>query len=456
MYSNNPLIISQHVDGLKIGCKALTELQLNSFRAKLMTLEKYKEEAQLQSGDSSSRFVTYDLFGCGRFRIFAQGAGVYRFRIENDDFRVLLGDIKLDATRPQIAITFNQSFLIYCGHVMAYNLVKKFVTRVLGDTKDLLTEIHLATDVMNVRYYISDALRFQTHFKKSDYLKSGVVDDGVFNVQLVAKSTLETISIGRNSFLFRIYDKIKELNKKPADKITLMPRWIAGGYKPDSKSSVWRHEIQLRDTHLKRHFSPDCENQVLDAFSKLESFWNYTFTKVDYVALTDNELERISNSTNPHTIKNIYARAKNDERNNPFTVVQSWFGISLSQSDCYKTLKEAQAVQAYKSAKAFVCSSYKAFGSLPSHCSDVLQSVSTELYKQTGKTLHEYASMKLVDSYVLERETILKLGIVMPDFHKDNFHKAQSAFFELLHSIDDKDAVSVLKSKQKYQIFLKD
>ncbi|MEY4504871.1 MAG: hypothetical protein RL154_1168, partial [Pseudomonadota bacterium] len=188
--------------------------------------------------------------------------------------------------------------------------------------------------------------------------------------------------------------------------------------------------------------------------AKLGSFWSYTFTRLSYTPLNDDELKRVQSSSNSSTIRSIFYRAKNDNRDNHFDIIRTWNDKIASLGTDYTGIKEAKLKSAERAAKSFISSVYRVYGANPLSVSEVIQKVSSDLYKFENMTIHEYASSKLIDSFIKNEHTINKIGIKAPDFHEYDFFKAQRAYFEMLNSISDEHK-SVLKSKDKYQIFNK-
>lgn len=446
---NKPQIVSQHIDTLVTTHKLKDPKQLHAYQHKLMILEKYKEEAQQVSGESRDRFVIYDLCNLGKFKIFAQGVGVYRYRLENEDFTVVLGDIKTDSNRATASIRYKQQFLVVAGHIKAYKLVKAFVNKFIGETFDSISEIHLATDLWGVRYDYTDLTRFQTKFKRSDFSKGYIASLDMLNIQSVGGRTLETITFGKNEFMFRIYDKLKEVSKKPCDALIIKQRWIINGFKEELGAKVWRHEIQLRGTHLKKHIAPNQPNEVLYIFNKLHDLWSYALSKIEFINLTREEIMRCHEATLTATIVKICQRAKKETRVNHFNEIRKWWDILCGQFLTYGVIKESKQLTAEKAAKMLVSSAYKANGIDYKSVTDTLDSTSKKLKQYEGIDLHEYGCKQVVDSFLKNEIMILKLGIILPTFHEDSKFRAQRAYAQLHDSISNTNH-SVLRRFEKF------
>jgi hypothetical protein len=432
----SPKIVSQHIDTLKTSHKALDEDAFNKkFDAFCGILEDFKIQAQeLKDETNFNNFVIAELRGFGKFKVFAQGSGVYRYQISNEDFFMKLGAVKFGADRPQILVEYRQDFLFTVGHVRAYELVKKFVFAVLGATKDNVTEIHLATDIWGVRYDYFDLQRFQTHFKRSEISK----DIDLTNVQCIGRRNAETISFGKGAFMFRIYDKNIQLSSHPDKKALLYLKWIYNGYEVGSKAPVFRHEIQLRDDHLKQHIDPKTIDRVSFVFSILGSLWAYATEKVQYVDLSHDELQRCVTTTSLNTVKSIYQRAKEDEKRFHFwEYVKTWDNHFVAQSVKYRDYKETKASNALRACKMFVSSAYQNMWDNPEALQEAFKLAQRDTYNFKGLTLHQYGQKKIVDGFMQNETAIVKFGLVPPPSYQADQSNALSVYLKVVGSLPE-------------------
>ncbi len=429
----DPVILSQHVDTLKTSHKSINESDFNGkFQKFCSILDDLKEEAQNIKGFSNSeRFVVAELLGLGRFRVHAQGNQAYKYIVSNDDVYIKIGNIAFGSDRPQITIEYRQSFLFTVGHKKAYEIGLTFVKKALGDTFNNVSEIHLATDVWGCGYDRLDLERFQSNFKMNE-----ISDNDLFMFRSTSRRTLETISFGKSSFMFRIYDKIKQIAHYPEKRALLIPKWVLNGYDENSKAPVFRHEIQLRDEHLKKHIPTDCSDRVGHVFANLAGLWAYAVDKVEYVDLTKEEVLRCMDGASPDTQRQIFYRAKTDKSRSHFwDCLRYWDNRLVSQTLTYRHYKQSRAKIGEAAAKRFVTSVYKTMGDNPENLVLALDSVNSEIVKFKGLTLHQYAQMKIVDSFVQNENLIRKLGIAVPDVHDHNFLTAQKAYFDVISKI---------------------
>jgi hypothetical protein len=429
-----PKILSQHVDTLCTSHKSLDE---NAFNGKFdnfcRLLEDYKEKAQeLKDKTNSNSFVTAELMTFGRFKVFAQGSGVYRYQIANEDVHIKLGAVKFGADRPQILVKYFQGFLFTVGHQRAYEMTKAFIFSILGASADNVTEIHLATDIWGVRYDYHDTQRFMTHFKENEVAEN----PDLCKFQVTGRRNTETISFGKDSFMFRIYDKNKQLTPYPDKKALLLPKWIVNGYDKDSDKPVFRHEIQLRGDHLKKHIDPRSYDKVGQVFANLGKFWGYAVKKVQFVGLSQDEIDRVCGAKTTSAIKMIFHRAKQDEKRFQFwDYLQTWDNYYVSQTVEYSAYKFAKEKAAEKAAKMFISSAYKHVAAKPDALAQVLVTVSRDLYNYEGLTLHTYGQKKVVDSFMQNERAIVKFGFVPPDEHFFAFKEAQESYFQLCRDL---------------------
>lgn len=431
-----PQIISQHVDTLKTSHKSADYKSYCKLCTTLDKLYLLKQDAQqIESTNQSSRFVVTDLYKLGRFKVYAQGAGVYQYKIENDDFNVLLGNIEHGSDRPQIVVKYFQKFLVSNNHLKAYEIVCNFIKSVMGNSIDLVTEIHLATDIWGISYDADDTKRFQTNFKVKTYSRDYPFMDGL-EIKTAGRTHLETISIGKDEFMFRIYDKEAELSKKPADKLVTHYLWIMHGFKPDLNIPVWRHEIQLRGSQLKLRLPRNSTNQVLDTFNMLGNLWAYAMSKISYTPLNDDEIKRISEADKQDTIKKIFKRAKEQDRENLFDYIQEWRNNKHDIALAYSVIQEANMQNAIKAALVFVTLSYKVLEPKYDSIAYTLEQASKYVYDKYGMTLDEYASSKVVDSY-LKLDSIAQNQNIIPNGYISSYDNTVSAYMNILRYLRD-------------------
>lgn len=440
-----PSVLSQHVDTLKSG---FISIDADAYVAKyiplLDELEYHKQKAQaIESFDDKARFaIIEDFSGFGRFRCYAKGGHRYPYMVENDDMMIGFSTMKSGGDTPQIKIHFYAHYLFAKGHRACYAKACEMADAMLGASRKICSELHLATDVYGMAYDELDKLRFQTNFHSTEHIEMK---------KYSAKQKLTGFQFGKGDFLFRIYDKTLEIQKN-VSKSFIRLMWILNGYDIDGKLPVFRHEIQYRREVLKK-FIPNrgiMEDENLHLFDILESLWYHAISKVEYVNLTDSEVVRIKESGKTETIRSIYYRAKKDQnRFHLWDTLRRWensFELNLPIS--YEDIKRPQLKVAYKQLKGFISSMYKITGGDPDSLHRALDAVDKELMHYEGITLHENALLKVVDSFVRNERVIRKHNIA----DAMNIHYAASeAYRRLKSSLHNIEALENKKELAAYE-----
>lgn len=267
MIVKDPRIIYQGVDTLVTSHKILTQQAHDSlFLPFLKLLTQLKLNAQLVNGfDKKSRYVIYELPFLGKTKVFAQGGGRYSYHLENQDIFMEVSEADFESDTPQIRVKYYNHFLFFYKAEGAYKKVLDFISLVLGSSKNIISEIHLCTDVMGIVYEQDDKLRFQSRLNTSEYEEMRLFS---------AFNKVKGIYFGKGAFLFRIYDKNKDLQNHPEHSFVKQV-WYLNGYSEFEtnivKKSVYRHEIQYRREYLKKYIDSP-EDEPLFFFKTLKSF----------------------------------------------------------------------------------------------------------------------------------------------------------------------------------------
>lgn len=408
----------------------------------LQILEDLKSKAQDKEGfDNSMRFVKSDLAGFGNFIIYAQGAGSYRYKIQNDDLLIFLSTTKYGANdfkTAQIKVEFRSHFLFSAGHKKAFETVNLFIQKILGNFKTQLLRIDLATDVQGIKYTSLDKHRFQTNFKKVDYTQIN---------EYTKHNRTTGFSIGGGDFLFRIYDKTLEIKQNPS-KSFIVSKWISNDYKDKEKLTVFRHEIQLRREYLKKFMPKNFDCEVSFNFSQLDKLWNLAINKVSWVHLTDNEVIRIcENELKSASITKIFQRAKKETHRIDFwSILQNWDNKLAESVTKYEYVREAKIQTAYKYVKALVSSTYKALGSNPEFIIDVITDVQMQLSNFENLTLHQHGELKVLGNLVENAKIIDRLGINPINDYSHRVYEKYLAIYDKIRDIKN----PIIRSAKNY------
>lgn len=430
-----PKIVSQHVDTLVVGYKPADLAQFHAtYPTLLEQLEALKRKAQ-ESDSFGAKFVESDLgLNLGKFRISSKGNGRYAYYLENESFIAFVGRFDFENDMPHITIRFRSHFLFQVGVVRSLELVGRFVSSFLGANVRQLNELHLATDIWGLRYDYLDGLRFQTQMGRKNYCE-------VMDFREYGRYTrVQGYHFGKGDFLFRIYDKTKKIQQSPSESY-VMEKWKLNGYKKDLGFPVQRHELQLRRAELKR-FLPKgyAGDEVAFFLSKLDSLWFYGLSKIEYVALTNDEVARLGATDNANTKKSIYYRAKTDpDRFHFWAILRSWDdSYSPELFTPVRAVKEAKLKTAERLLKGFFASAYKALGTNPLELPRIVLSVDRNLKDFEGVSLHEYAASKVASDFVKNERLIRKYGINPEHDYRAAAASSTFAFMEVLANVNNK------------------
>lgn len=436
-------VVHQGVDTLLV---SYTSTNLDDYSNKylnfLKKLEVLKNSAQeIEGFDNNSRFVKSNLEGFGNFIVYAQGAGSYRYKIQNDDLLIFLSTTKYGANEfktAQIKVEFRSHFLFSAGHKKAFETTNIFIRKILGDFKTQLLRIDLATDVQAIKYTSLDKHRFQTNFKKVDYTQIN---------EYTKHNKTTGFSIGGGDFLFRIYDKTLEIKQNPS-KSFIISKWIANNYKESEKLTVFRHEIQLRREYLKKFTPKNIDCEVTHHFTNLDKLWNLAINKVTWVHLTDNEIIRIcENDLKSASITKIFQRAKKETHRIDFwNILKNWDNKLAESIEKYEVIREAKIKTAHKYVKAFIGSTYKALGANPVNLIEVITDVQMSLSNFEGITLHEYGELKVLGNFVENAKILEKLEL---NPINDYTHRVYEKYFALNDKLRDLKN-PLIQSTKKY------
>ncbi len=407
-------------------------------------LSQLKTNAQLVDGfDKKSRYVIHDFPFIGKTKVFAQGGGRYSYHLENQDVFIEVSEADFDSDTPQIRVKYYNHFLFFYKAIGAYNKVLEFVSLVAGDTKNIISEIHLCTDVMGCVYEQDDKLRFQTRLNSSEYEEMRF---------FTAFNRVKGVYFGKGAFLFRIYDKLKDLQNHPEHSFVKQV-WYLNGYDEFErnvvKKSVYRHEIQFRREYLKKYLG-DLEDEPLFIFKNLSELWFHVLEKIEFVNLTQEELSRVKGSVKSDTIRQIFYRAKKDEKRFSFwPLLYVWQnGIESGSLNMYPAFKEAKLSTLKKKIKEVISLAAR-LDLTPEDLQNFVAKVDADMQLFEGITLEQYGKLKVCDSFVQNERVAKKFSIEAPR----NLVLIQRNQDELKNAFTNFDVISKrkeFKSAEKY------
>lgn len=442
-------IVSQGVDTLVSSHIATNEDDYKTkFIPFLSKLEDLKEKAQdIESSNQKSRYVKTSLLNMGEFKIYAQGMGMYRYILENEDLTIFIANNKFEANdgnTPQIKVEMRAHYLFAHSHYKAYRIVLKLVSKMIGESKNLLNRIDIYTDVQGIKYTQNDLPCFQTNYKSTD-----------FSIKKHMKhKKLNGISFGNGDFMFRIYDKTKEIQLRK-NKSFIMYKWMVNKYDVKKELPVFRHEVQYRRAELQNFMPKNLEDEVIFFFSRLDMLWNNAINKIRWTDLSKDEIWKINEEIlKSDSIKKIFQRArKNPLRLDFWSILRNWDNKLTRQSSKYKHIKEPQDATAKKFLKAYIGATYKSRGNDPQHLINIIDDVTQELKDILGITLHDYGELKVVSNFIEQSKTLIEQGYQVEIDHTQKSFSVYSKLCQRLNKISqplDKQLVSQLNKADNF------
>lgn len=410
-------LVSQGVDTLVSSHISINEDDYKTkFLSYLEELEFHKENAQTIEGISQDqRYIKFEFLKFGQFKMYAQGKGVYRYVVQNEDMTIFISNTKYGANdfkTPQVKIELRAHYLFALSHKKAYQIVLQIIKRLLGQTKNLCNRIDIYSDVQGIKYTYYDGVRFQTNYKEVDF------KDGLKNRTYAKHKKVTGYSWGNADFMFRIYDKTNEIKFKQ-NKSFIKYKWIANNYDIKSNLPVWRHEAQYRRPELMKYTPRNLDDEVLFQFSQLDKLWHNATNKIRWTDLNNDEVFRISETElKSDSIRQIFHRARKDTLRLDFWNILSKFDNKLClQVSKYKYIKESQDKTAKKFLKAYIGATYKARGANPDELINLIDDVVQDLRDFMGITLHDYGELKVVSNFIDNAKIQIEQGITIEHDH---------------------------------------
>ena len=431
---DNPKILHQGIDFLTIDYFAK---DLDVYNAKfipiLERLEILKERAKSQE-TFGIKFIKDNLgLKMGNFFISSKGLHRFAYYIENQDYRIFISRAKINSDLPQIRVEVPAKTIFAIGATNAIKTIEIFIEKLIGSNYiRRVNRIDLATDVYGIQYTPLDIYRFQTRMGQSNYMTEYSISS------YVRYNRIQGIQFGKGDKLFRIYDKSHKIRVSP-NEAYIIEKWKINGYDENDVKPVFRHEIQYRRDELKKFIPIDCKDEVDYIISNIPNLWARALTYVEFVNLTDNELERITKPLiKADTKRKIFYRAKKDEKR-----FHLWQFINIWDRKLARPIEKIRRVKDYafdlvkKQFKGFISSFYKVYGVNLNKLRYFVDEVESDLYKKEQITLHQYGLSKLADSFVKDYEAILLTGEFISKNLVDNVLSAYDEFINSLKVINN-------------------
>lgn len=219
-------------------------------------LDRLKHIAQ----QGSEQSIPFHVPGNFDWNLFRTGTSQYNYRLTCGDITLLFNKRSHDGSFPTARVEIGSISCWSPGYYHIFNRVIRWLKLLDGHLKKLrISEVHLAADFIGTDInklgiqckdrWITKAHNFNTHEIRNDF--SG-------------------ITIGKNTLMLRIYDKVLELRNSECKQKVFSDVWNC---KPFDSLPVTRVEFQLRRKVL-NEFEGKI-NTTNDLVNGLQSIWNY-------------------------------------------------------------------------------------------------------------------------------------------------------------------------------------
>lgn len=418
---NNLKILHQGVDTLVIGILCTDKYTFDTKFKSFVNKVRIAKESALNIKAFGEKVVKSSLgLNHGDFFISSKGMANYFGFVKNDDVFFLVSDTDFDTKGIyHIKLQFRSVYLLKYGHILCMEQVKSFLSSIFDDKYVIkILRLDLCTDVTGIKYTPSDFFNFRSLKKVSSYsdtVLSSKSDDDLLSDEeqvkgLVSISDInvnnfmrfnrfEGMSFGKSPHMFRVYDKIKQIQNQNISNL-IFTKWELNGFNIERDICVFRHEVEFGRLMLKRLIPLNTIDEVSFVFNNLGSFWLDGLKICKWYDLTDDERERISsNSIVSTSIRSIYFRAESDNNRFKFwDYLANWDNLKFKHLSKHDFIKSRDLKKAKKALKAFISAVYTNLGYEHNNFLIVLEEVKKDLEKQ-GLNLHEYGLSKIAGSF---------------------------------------------------------
>ena len=472
-----PKIVHQGIDTLVFGINCTDEAVFYTKFKRFVSIVKTAKEAAQAVNTFGEKFYKTDLgLNYGDFFVSSKGLGGSYFGfVKNDDVFFSVSDTDFEAkSLYHIKLQFRSIYLLKYGHECCINQVKKFLFDIFEDKYEIkILRIDVCSDVAGIKYTPVDFFNFRSlkkisHFSQATIKETG--DDSIIvseddtdlsKVDLADISVnnfmrfnrFEGMSFGKNPDMFRVYDKIKQIEQKNISTL-VFTKWELNGFNFDLDKYVFRHEAEFGRLRIRKLMPLDVKNEVEYLINNVGRFWANGLSICKWYDLKDKEREKLSNSSiQTDSIRQIYYRCDRDETRLKFwDFLADWDENRFTKLSKHDFIKSKDLKQAKKALKAFVSSVYTNLGYDFNNFLVVLDEVKKDLQCE-GLNLHEYGLSKLAGNFNKNEKTIKDCGLCIDNPLTSSVYFALDEFLISLKEIRSekykksiKDALKVLQA----------
>ncbi|OCR98999.1 hypothetical protein A9K75_08955 [Campylobacter fetus subsp. testudinum] len=417
---NNIKIVNQCLDTLVIGVRCYDgQLYSSTYQNFIKELKSLKNSAK-HIKTFGEKFVKSDLgLGYGDFLISSRSQGDYIANMRNNEISIFWSNAKILSSRYHLKIEFRSKFLLQYGHKRALEYVRGLLKKIFLNYYEIqVIRFDLSTDIAGLSFSNSDFLRFQTLRKIASYndIKDFLIDDVDKELNNELKTTsnanfsryinVDGFSFGKSPFMFRIYDKIKQISQKQISTL-IMLKWQMNGFNPEIHKSVFRFESEVHRPIFRKFIKDmvfpnlDYTDEIDFLFKNLGFFWRYSLCYVKWHDLSEDEISKIEkNNYTQQYINKLYKQCELDPtRFDLWAFMSNFNSENVNNLQRQELISKIDIIKAKNALKAFVSAVYTNIGIDLDAFITVFNETENDL-NSCGITLHEYGLIKVCGKFL--------------------------------------------------------
>ena len=476
---SEPKIVHQGIDTLVFGINCTDEAVFLTKFKRFVSIVKIAKEAAQDVKTFGEKVYKTDLgLNYGDFFVSSKGLGGSYFGfVKNDDVFFSVSDTDFEANSLyHIKLQFRSIYLLKYGHELCISQVKKFLFDIFEDKYEIkILRLDVCSDVAGIKYTPVDFFNFRSlkkisHFSQATIKETGddsiivseddtdlsKVDLADINVNNFMRfNRFEGMSFGKNPDMFRVYDKIKQIEQKNISTL-VFTKWELNGFVFDRDRYVFRHEAEFGRLRIRKLMPLDVKDEVEYLISNVGRFWSTGLNICKWYDLKDKEREKLSSSSiQTDGIRKIYQRCDQDETRFKFwDFLADWDEAKFAKLSKHDFIKSKNLKQAKKALKAFVSAVYTNLGYDYNNFLLVLDEVKKDLAYE-GLDLHAYGLSKLAGNFSKNEKTIDDCGLDIVNpltssiyFGLDEFIIALKEIHSEKYKKPIKDALTIIKTQR--------
>ena len=311
-----PKIVHQGIDTLVFGINCTDEAVFLTKFKRFVSIVKTAKEAAQSVNTFGEKFYKTDLgLNYGDFFVSSKGLGGSYFGfVKNDDVFFSVSDTDFEANSLyHIKLQFRSIYLLKYGHEYCINQVKKFLFDIFEDRYEIkILRLDVCSDVAGIKYTPVDFFNFRSLKKISHFSQATIKETGDDSVIVSEDDTdlskvnladinvnnfmrfnrFEGMSFGKNPDMFRVYDKIKQIEQKNISTL-VFTKWELNGFDFNRDLCVFRHEAEFGRLRIRKLMPIDVKDEVEYLINNIGKFWATGLNICKWYDLTDVERDKL-------------------------------------------------------------------------------------------------------------------------------------------------------------------